>query len=75
MKIEDIIKSTSEIAIEKKTILNLIYTQHIISDKFSEVLKKFELSSEQYNVLRILRGQKRKPRQYVYDSRTHDCQN
>lgn len=61
MKIEDIIKSTSEIALEKKTILNLIYTQHIISDKFSEVLKKFDLSSEQYNVLRILRGQKGNP--------------
>lgn len=61
MKIEEIIKSSSEIPLEKKTILNLIYTQHVVSDKFSELLKKHELSSEQYNVLRIVRGQKGKP--------------
>lgn len=61
MKIEEIIKSNSEIPLEKKTILNLIYTQHVVSDKFSELLKKHELSPEQYNVLRIVRGQKGKP--------------
>ena len=41
--------------------LNLIYTQHVISEKFSELLKRHDLSSEQYNVLRILRGQKGNP--------------
>lgn len=61
MKIEEIIKSSSEIPLEKKTILNLIYTQHVVYDKFSELLKKYDLSSEQYNVLRIVRGQKGKP--------------
>lgn len=61
MKIEEIIKSSSEIPLEKKTILNLIYTQHVVSDKFNELLKKHELSPEQYNVLRIVRGQKGKP--------------
>jgi DNA-binding MarR family transcriptional regulator len=61
MKIEEIIKSNSEIPLEKKTILNLIYTQHVVYDKFSELLKKHDLSSEQYNVLRIVRGQKGKP--------------
>ncbi len=61
MKIEELIKSNTEIPLEKKTILNLIYTQHVVYDRFSELLKKFELSSEQYNVLRIVRGQKGKP--------------
>ncbi|WP_374541075.1 MarR family winged helix-turn-helix transcriptional regulator [Flavobacterium sp.] len=61
MKIEDIIKSTTSISLEKKTMLNLIYTQHVISEKFSELLKRHDLSSEQYNVLRILRGQKGNP--------------
>lgn len=61
MKIEELIKSNSEIPLEKKTILNLIYTQHVVYDRFSELLKKYELSSEQYNVLRIVRGQKGKP--------------
>jgi DNA-binding MarR family transcriptional regulator len=60
MKIEDVIKSNSELAIEKKTLLNVMYSQNIISEKFNEVLKPFELSAEQFNVLRILRGQNKK---------------
>lgn len=58
MTIDEIIKSTSPMAIEKKTILNIIYTRNVISDKFNEILKPHEISEEQYNVLRILRGQK-----------------
>ena len=61
MKIEDIIKPTSPIAVEKRTILNIMYTQNVISEKFYEILKPFDLSAEQFNVLRILRGQKGKP--------------
>ncbi len=61
MKIEDIIKPTSPIAIEKRTLLNIMYTQNVISEKFYEILKPFDLSAEQFNVLRILRGQKGKP--------------
>lgn len=61
MTIENIIKSNSPIAISKKTVLNILYTQNIISEKFSEILKPYDLSEEQFNVLRILRGQKGKP--------------
>jgi len=61
MTIEDIIKSNSPLAIPKKTVLNVLYTQNIITDKFSELLKPYDLSEEQFNVLRILRGQKGKP--------------
>ncbi|MET0759974.1 MAG: MarR family transcriptional regulator [Flavobacterium sp.] len=61
MTIENIIKSNSPLAIPKKTVLNILYTQNIISDKFSELLKPYELSEEQFNVLRILRGQKGQP--------------
>ncbi len=42
----------------KKVILNIMYTQNVINDKFSELMKPYDLSGEQYNVLRILRGQK-----------------
>ena len=35
-----------------------MYTQNVIAEKFNEILKLHDLSSEQYNVLRILRGQK-----------------
>ncbi|WNM17813.1 MarR family winged helix-turn-helix transcriptional regulator [Flavobacterium capsici] len=61
MKIEEIIKSTVSISDAKKVILNLMYTNTIVGEKFLEILKPFDLSSEQYNVLRILRGQKGNP--------------
>lgn len=61
MRIEEIIKPTYPMAIEKKTLLNVMFTQNIISEKFNEILKPFDLSPEQFNVLRILRGQKGNP--------------
>lgn len=61
MTIEEIIKSTAPLALPKKTVLNIMYTQNIVSEKFSELLKPFDISTEQFNVLRILRGQKGKP--------------
>ena len=57
MKIEEIIKSKSPLEIEKKTLLNIMYSQNVISEKFSDLLKPHDLSAEQFNVLRILRGQ------------------
>lgn len=61
MKIEEVLKSTSEYPLGKKTILNIMYTQIMVSEAFNEVLKPYDLSQEQFNVLRILRGQKGKP--------------
>lgn len=58
MKIEDIVKSSSPLALEKRTILNVMFTQNIIGERLSEVMKEHDLSLEQFNVLRILRGQK-----------------
>ena len=61
MKIEEEIKSTVELSLAKKVLLNLSFTRNDVGDKFLEILKPYDLSSEQYNVLRILRGQKGKP--------------
>lgn len=61
MRIEEIIKSTVAMDDAKKVILNIMYTQNVISDKFNEIMKPYDLSGEQYNVLRILRGQKGNP--------------
>lgn len=61
MKIEDAIKSTTALSPSKRTILNIMYTQNVLSETFNEVLKPHDLSTEQFNVLRILRGQKGKP--------------
>ena len=58
MRIEEIIKSTVAMDDAKKIILNIMYTHNVIGDKFNEILKGYEISGEQYNVLRILRGQK-----------------
>ncbi len=61
MKIEEVIKSTVPLDAAKKVILNFTYTQNVIGDKFHEILKPYDISREQYNVLRILRGQKGLP--------------
>lgn len=61
MTIEEIIKSNSPIALPKKTVLNIMYTQNILAEQFNDVLKPFDISAEQFNVLRILRGQKGNP--------------
>jgi DNA-binding MarR family transcriptional regulator len=61
MKIEEVIKSNVKMSEAKKAVLNIIYTQNVLNDSFSDILKPYDLSSEQYNVLRILRGQKGQP--------------
>lgn len=61
MKIEEILKSTVLMDNSKKIILNILYTQNVISENFNEILKPHDISGEQYNVLRILRGQKGNP--------------
>ena len=61
MKIEEAIKSNVIMESSQKVVLNIIYTQNGIHERFAEILKPYDLSSEQYNVLRILRGQKGNP--------------
>jgi MarR family transcriptional regulator, multiple gene regulator MgrA len=39
-----------------KAALNIIVTAHWLSAQHAEMFKKYKLSSQQYNVLRILRG-------------------
>jgi DNA-binding MarR family transcriptional regulator len=57
MKIEEIIKSKLPLSIEKKALFNIMYCHNVIGEKFNEILKPEDLSPEQFNVLRILRGQ------------------
>jgi DNA-binding MarR family transcriptional regulator len=61
MKIEEVIKSSIALDDAKKVLLNLMYAQNVIVDKLNELLKPYDVSPEQYNVLRILRGQKGSP--------------
>ncbi len=45
----------------KKTVVHVIYTATMLMEAVSEVLKPFGISLPQFNVLRILRGQKGNP--------------
>lgn len=58
MRIEEIIKTSATLSEERKVVLNILYTQAVLSDRMAEVLKPYDLSGEQFNVLRILRGKK-----------------
>ncbi len=58
MNIEEAIKSTVPLNPHTKTVLNIMYTSRILEEKIAETLKPFQISMQQYNVLRILRGQK-----------------
>ncbi len=61
MKIENLLKTSGQISETKKLVLNLIVTANHLSDQMQDVLKPFGISPQQFNVLRILRGQKGKP--------------
>ena len=61
MRIEEITKSNVKMDDSKRIVLNILYTNNVIGDKFLDILKPYDLSGEQYNVLRILRGQKGNP--------------
>lgn len=60
-ELEDIIKTKTDITLAKKTVLNISLTNVNFKDSISHVLKSFDISIEQFNVLRILRGQHGKP--------------
>jgi DNA-binding MarR family transcriptional regulator len=55
MRIDEAIKAKFR-NIEHKTAVNLIFTAHWLEDYFSETLKSYDLTHQQFNVLRILRG-------------------
>jgi len=61
MKIEEEIKQTKFKSEFHKLQLNLIFTANELRSRISEVLKPWGLTPEQYNVLRILRGQHPNP--------------
>jgi DNA-binding MarR family transcriptional regulator len=58
MRIEDAIKQKEFKDPYNKAVVNLLFTQSYIVNSQSSLFKKYGLSPEQYNVLRILRGQK-----------------
>lgn len=61
MKIEEAIKNTSPLSDPARTVINLMYTARFVEEISTRLFKEHDLSPQQFNVLRILRGQKGNP--------------
>ena len=61
MKLEDEIQQQKFKSIQQKLMLNLIYTTNWVNAKHDSFFKDSEITIQQYNVLRILRGQHPNP--------------
>jgi len=60
-KLSSILKSNAVLPLSKEVVLNLLCTSNYISEKYTVFFKEYEITGPQYNVLRILRGQKGSP--------------
>ncbi|MDR9401740.1 MAG: MarR family transcriptional regulator [Psychroflexus sp.] len=60
MNIETLLDINKKINPEKAAIINLLYTSNKIFDEMNAITKQFDLSIQQFNVLRILNGAKEK---------------
>src|SRR5690606_30478831 len=61
MNVEEIIKTTKPIPMVPRTVIHLALVQNKIEDAMATAIKPFEVSMQQFNVLRILRGQQGRP--------------
>jgi DNA-binding MarR family transcriptional regulator len=61
MNVEERIKTKEQIPKERRTIIHMMLVNNTINEHISLALKPFGISIQQFNVLRILRGQKGKP--------------
>ena len=60
MTIENLIQ-TDDLPLSRKLTINLLFTTQWANDHLTDALKSHDLSLQQFNVLRILRGQKGTP--------------
>jgi len=61
MNVEQIIKTDKKIPLKGRTIIHFMLVNNKINEAISNVLKPFDVSLQQFNVLRILQGQQGKP--------------
>lgn len=57
MKLEEEIKQKNFRNVYQKLAVNLFFTHSWLANNFSNIFKQFDLTINQFNVLRILRGQ------------------
>lgn len=61
MVIEKELKISKKLPECKRALLNLLFTGNWINDEITSILKPFDISTQQFNVLRILKGMKGEP--------------
>ncbi|RIV47123.1 MarR family winged helix-turn-helix transcriptional regulator [Flagellimonas pelagia] len=61
MNVEEIIKTSKKMPLETRTLIHLTLVHNKLNELASNALKPFDVSLQQFNVLRILRGQQGKP--------------
>ncbi|MFQ3575470.1 MAG: MarR family transcriptional regulator [Cytophagales bacterium] len=66
MRLEDEIKQKEFKDVYQKAHINLIYTNYKLEYLFKSFFSSFDLTQQQYNVLRILRGAKEQPVTVLY---------
>ena len=57
-ELSKILKTKANLPLSQASVINLFYTANWMKDDLLVQLKPFDLSLEQFKVLRILRGQK-----------------
>lgn len=57
MSLENDIQQSEFRSESQKAILNILFTCYFIQDQMNTLFKKYDITRQQYNVLRILRGQ------------------
>ena len=60
-ELKERLRTTADIPVSRAAVINIFYSSGWLKDILTSKLKPFDLSLEQFNVLRILRGQNGKP--------------
>jgi DNA-binding MarR family transcriptional regulator len=61
MNVEEILKTEKKIPIKSRAIIHFLLVNNKIREAITNSLKPFDISPQQFNVLRILRGHSDKP--------------
>ena len=61
MNVEALIKTDKKIPLRSRTLIHLMLIHNKVTENISHAFKPFGISAQQFNVLRILRGQQGKP--------------
>ena len=61
MRIEEAIKQDNFSSPKHRASINIIFTAGWLNQEAAQVLRPYDISVQQFNILRILRGQKGKP--------------